>query len=80
MNVIEARTRLEEAVQAMRYIDGMEFGQWRRTFPNVYDRVSSGPLSISCSDQPIVRLVANLQIELELRTAELILAIEDAKE
>jgi len=77
---IEARTRLGEVVQAIRYINHFEFGEWCRHFPNLYDRVSNGPFSLTCGDLPLTKLVRNLEIELQLRTAELLLAIEDEKE
>jgi hypothetical protein len=79
MTQAEAKLRLREVVEGIRYLNHFPFGEWRQRYSNLYDRVCEAPLSTSCSDGPLTRLVENLQVELQLRMAEVLLAETDQK-
>ena len=64
-------------MQAVRYLNHMELATWRKSYPNLYDRVINGPLLVETAEAPLTRLVENLQVELQMRSAELLLAMHD---
>lgn len=77
MSPIEAANRLHDVVCAIRDLSRMTLADWCVAYEDVSSLAKARPLSMETTENPCVRLVENLQIELQLRTAEFLLAQAD---
>lgn len=73
---MNAKERLTEAVEAMRNISGVSAADWRASYPSFHLALEA-PIGFSGSGWN-VRL-QNMQLELQLRTAEYLLEKDEPK-
>lgn len=74
MNHPEAKARLKEIVSAIRDINQMTSRDWSEKYPKIDELSRTSPLSLNVAPDVWARTVHNLQVELQLRTAEFLLA------
>jgi len=72
--------RLDEIVAAMRDLNLMERGAWIARYRELHSLCGRFPIETGLADRPVTRFVENLQCELQLRTAELLLVQQERAE
>lgn len=75
MNLPEAQERLNEIVEGIRDLSEMSQTEWNHKYPELSYIGTRKPLSTSITDRPVTRFAENLQVELQLRTAEFLCVV-----